>query len=288
MMQLGDFIAGDAINFKFTTSVDGLPTSLLGSPVISVYKTNSTTQSVTGVTLSVDFDSVTGLNHVNITTVSDGTFYAAACDFDVVITTGTVGSVDQAGVVVGHFSIANRSTSAIKTKTDFLPSATAGAAGGVFIAGTNAATTITTGLTTAIVGNITGNLSGSVGSVTGAVGSVTGAVGSVTGAVGSVTGAVGSVTGAVGSVTSGVTLAANAVSAAALAADAVDEILDDTIGDGTITVRQALRIMIAALAGKVSGAGTTSVVIRNLADSANVISATVDADGNRSAVTTVP
>jgi len=66
-----------------------------------------------------------------------------------------------------------------------------GTAGGHFIAGTNAATTITTGLTT----TFTGNLTGSVGSVTGAVGSVTGAVGSVTGAVGSVTGAVGSVTG---------------------------------------------------------------------------------------------
>lgn len=52
---------------------------------------------------------------------------------------------------------------AIKTKTDFLPSATAGASGGVFIAGTNAATTITTGLTT----TFTGNLTGSVGSVTG-------------------------------------------------------------------------------------------------------------------------
>jgi hypothetical protein len=51
----------------------------------------------------------------------------------------------------------------VKTKTDFLPSATAGTAGGVFIAGTNAATTITTALTT----TFTGNLTGSVGSVTG-------------------------------------------------------------------------------------------------------------------------
>jgi hypothetical protein len=48
---------------------------------------------------------------------------------------------------------------AIKTKTDFLPSATAGAAGGVFIAGTNAATTITTALTTTFTGNLTGTLS---------------------------------------------------------------------------------------------------------------------------------
>jgi hypothetical protein len=65
-----------------------------------------------------------------------------------------------------------------------IPTATPGAAGGLFIAGTNAATTITTGLTT----TFTGSLTGSVASVTGAVGSVTGSVGSVTGAVGSVTG----------------------------------------------------------------------------------------------------
>jgi len=46
-----------------------------------------------------------------------------------------------------------------------VPDAVAGAAGGLFIAGTNAPTTITTALTT----NITGNLSGSVGSVTAGV-----------------------------------------------------------------------------------------------------------------------
>jgi hypothetical protein len=57
---------------------------------------------------------------------------------------------------------------AIKAKTDFLPSATPGAAGGLFISGTNSDTTVN------ITGNITGNLSGSVGSVAGAVGSVTG------------------------------------------------------------------------------------------------------------------
>ena len=63
-------------------------------------------------------------------------------------------------------------TAAIKVKTDFLPSIIAGGAGGLFIAGSNAATSITTALTA----NITGNLSGSVGSVTGAVGSVTSGV----------------------------------------------------------------------------------------------------------------
>lgn len=51
----------------------------------------------------------------------------------------------------------------IKTKTDFLPSVTAGGAGGLFIAGVNAATTVTTSFTT----TFTGNLTGSVDSVSG-------------------------------------------------------------------------------------------------------------------------
>jgi hypothetical protein len=53
-----------------------------------------------------------------------------------------------------------------------VPDIAAGGAGGLFIAGTNAATIITTALTT----TFTGNLTGSVGSVTGAVGSVTAGV----------------------------------------------------------------------------------------------------------------
>lgn len=55
-------------------------------------------------------------------------------------------------------------------KALYIANVAPGAAGGHFIAGTNAATTITTGLTT----TFTGSLTGSVASVTGAVGSVTG------------------------------------------------------------------------------------------------------------------
>ena len=53
-----------------------------------------------------------------------------------------------------------------------------------------------------------------------------------------------------------------------------------------LTPRQALRLMVAAMAGKLSGAATTTVIIRNaVADSKDRITATVDSDGNRSAVT---
>jgi hypothetical protein len=51
------------------------------------------------------------------------------------------------------------------------------------------------------------------------------------------------------------------------------------------TVRQALKVILAALGGKLSGAATSAVVVRDLNDSKNRISATVDVNGNRSAVT---
>lgn len=110
-MYRGDIAPSQILDFKFTTvaASTGVPTQLAGTPAISVYQTNSTTQSTTGVTLTVDFDSVTGMNHVRIDTSADGTFYAAGRDFQVVITTGTVGGSSVVGYVVAEFSINNRS-----------------------------------------------------------------------------------------------------------------------------------------------------------------------------------
>lgn len=79
-------------------------------------------------------------------------------------------------------------------------------------------------------------------------------------------------------------LAANSVNASALAANAVDEILDEVI-TGTVTMRQALTAFLAVLVGKASGLDTTTAVYRNVADDKDVVTATVDADGNRTAVT---
>lgn len=120
-MWLGDFAAGDTVDFKFTTrTITGAPTTLSGTPAVSVYKSNGDTESTAGVTLTANFDSRTGLNHVRITTSSDGTFYANGSDFQVVITTGTVGGTSVVGEVVGHFSLKNRniSTTAINSIAD--------------------------------------------------------------------------------------------------------------------------------------------------------------------------
>ena len=57
--------------------------------------------------------------------------------------------------------------------------------------------------------------------------------------------------------------------------------------DGTsITLAGAFKLILAVLAGKSSGGGTATIVFRDIADSKNRISATVDLDGNRTAVGT--
>jgi len=116
-MSLGDFDTSSVVYFKFTTfrPSTGAPFTLAGTPALSVYKDSSTTQTTTGVTLTADFDSVTGLNHVAVDTSADGTFYAAGSFFDVVITTGTVDSVSAVGTVVGRFTL--RKTSPLKPTT---------------------------------------------------------------------------------------------------------------------------------------------------------------------------
>ena len=64
----------------------------------------------------------------------------------------------------------------------------------------------------------------------------------------------------------------------------VDAILDEVVV-GSYTLRQLVKVMAAALAGKATGGGTTTVTFRGVDDTSNVIVATVDASGNRSAVT---
>lgn len=83
------------------------------------------------------------------------------------------------------------------------------------------------------------------------------------------------------------TLAAIAALSIPTANENADALLDRSAGIETgLTPRQALRLIAAAAAGKLSGAATTSVVVRNaVADSKDRITATVDADGNRSAIT---
>jgi len=63
------------------------------------------------------------------------------------------------------------------------------------------------------------------------------------------------------------------------------ELLDSQDIETGYSMREALRIILSAVGGKVSGAETTTITFRNVTDDKDRIVATVDANGNRSAVT---
>ena len=66
----------------------------------------------------------------------------------------------------------------------------------------------------------------------------------------------------------------------------IDDLLTSaTVIEGSYTLSQVLQLMASVLFGKASGGGTTTVTFRNTGDSANRVIATVDANGNRTAVT---
>lgn len=88
-----------------------------------------------------------------------------------------------------------------------------------------------------------------------------------------------------GGVTASVSNLAYAVSAGetASATDIADAVLAKSVEAG-LDVTGALRLILAALVGKVSGAEGTTITFRSVGDSKNRIVATVDANGNRTAI----
>ncbi len=84
--------------------------------------------------------------------------------------------------------------------------------------------------------------------------------------------------------TDGVVVATGSKTGYALSTAGVDAILDDVI-EGALTMRQALRLFLSALAGKSTGGGTVTLTFRDNADAKARITATVDANGNRTAMT---
>lgn len=232
---MSDYTVGDTIYHMFTTRrfSTGAPFTLAGTPAVSAYEDDSTTQITAGITLGVDHDGVTGLNLLTVV-ASGANGFESGKDYNLVITAGTVDSVPVVGEAVWHFSLGRSAAAvdlangtdglgAIKTQTaaieadaidiqSRLPAAlvsgrmdssigamaanvlTAAAIAADAITDAKVASDVTIASVTGAVGSVTGNVGGNV---TGSVGSVVGAVGSVTGAVGSVTGLTASDVGAI-------------------------------------------------------------------------------------------
>lgn len=313
--------AGDVIPVFFATYAGATGASVtltgLAATDIEIYKDGSTTQraSDAGYTLidtdGIDIDGTTGIHGFTIDTGdnTDAGFYTTGAWFTVVVSSVTVDSqtvnfiacqfrIMEAETTAGRpltqtaaisanaitaTSIASDAITDAKVASDVTIASVTGSVGSV-AAGGIATTSFAAGAIDAAA--IAANAIGASEIADGAIDAGAIAADAITAAK-IADGAIDAATFAAGAITATV-IATGAIDADALAADAVDEILDDTIGDGTITVRQALRVILAATAGKLSGAATTTVTIRNTADSADVIVATVDADGNRSAVTVTP
>ncbi len=208
-MYRGDIRLGDTIDIKFVTTAvaTGAPTTLAGTPVVSAYVGNGTTEITAGITLTVDFDARTGLNNVRVV-ASSGNGFAIATNVQLVITTGTVGGTSVVGYVVAEFSIENRSALMPTTAGRTLDVSATGEAGLDWANIGSPTAAVNLSATNIDVDQVVASVSGAVGSVTGNVGgNVTGTVGSVVGAVGSVTGNLGgNVVGSVASVTAAVAL----------------------------------------------------------------------------------
>jgi len=143
-------VSGQKIGAQMITAADG--TAFSGS--VTVYVTGDAGTQAIGSVGSGACTSEGNGYYTYAPSQAETNYDLAAFTF---IGTGAIPTTLQAYTTFPQTVDNATNISSIKTKTDFLPSATAGAAGGVFIAGSNAATTV----------NITGNVSGSVGSVTG-------------------------------------------------------------------------------------------------------------------------
>lgn len=263
----GDIAAGSIIDIKFNTvTATGAPITLAGSAAVVCYKDNSLTQSSAGLTLSIDFDSITGLHNVRVDTSADGTFYAAGSNFQVAISIGTVNSINVAGYVVGEFSIAARSALRPTTAGRTLDVNAAGEAGLDFdnTSGTLAKGTDLTGfndLAAADVRTAVGLASANLDTQLTAIDDL------IDTEIGSI----------IASLAALPTANANA-----------DALLDRAAGVETgMTIRQAMRVVVAALAGKASGLDpdTLTPTFRDTNDTVNRISAVTDEFGNRTSVT---
>lgn len=110
-----------------------------------------------------------GVMDVHVASMGANVLTAAAINADAItaakvaadVTTEIQSGLATASALATVAGYVDTEVAAIKAKTDNLPSAAPGAAGGLFIAGANAATSIASALTA----HITGNVSGSVGGI---------------------------------------------------------------------------------------------------------------------------
>lgn len=294
-VNLGDFFLGQTVYVKFssadTTGGRADFSSALEAADIRLYKNGGATErsSTSGFTVTSGFDSMVGVNHVAIDTSdnTDAGFYAVGNDYQIVAYPDETLDGESVAAVIGHFSIQNRPASQ-----------------GALWRGTLSA--IADGSITLPSGNgmdHEANLAVSLESGTNARGKARFLVYSGSGEVWNVDPAwnVEGQTTPSGTIIASVftapmlpTTVIPDVNVAQISEDAVTEMAAGVFSRAfnaaysSLTFDELVKLMAAVLLGKASGLGTNTATFRNLADSGDAVVATVDADGNRTAVTRTP
>lgn len=323
LAYLGDFVYGATIYVPFNTyDSNGASVTITGLATtdIEVYKNGSVTQraSDNGFTLldtdGIDFDSTTGIHGFSIDTSDNSTagFYAPGNEYFVIVNSITANT--QTVRMVFSFSIENRpmpgllartTIASLSSQTSF--TLTAGSAdddayNGAIIVVQDAASVVQKAV--GVISDYTGSsktvtLLADPAIFTMATGDYVAiyADRSLKATVPTRTATVGS-SGEVSPLATDVRTAVGLASANLdTQLTAIDDYIDTEVAaikaktdlipgtqDGK-TFAETVLLMAAALLGKASGLGTTTATFRSLDDAHDRIVATVDADGNRSAVT---
>ena len=107
---VGDYELGTTFHHRFTTvNASGVPTTLGNTPSAQYYVDGGTTAFTAGLTLTADFNSVTGLNSIAVIATTSATAIASGVNVSVQVAAGTVSGVSMVGYPIIEYSIYKRS-----------------------------------------------------------------------------------------------------------------------------------------------------------------------------------
>lgn len=291
----GDYDTTETVNIPFNTFSSNDPsasvtiTNLVAGD-LEIHKDGSVTQRAAdgGVTVSIDFDGVTGnhMAHIDLSNNDDAGYYANGSRYQVRME-GTTVDGGTINAWIGSFSIGCtlRPTTAGRT----LDVEAGGCAGIDWANVANPTTALDLSATDIQLCDTVTTLTGH----TAQTGDTYGALPtnfsdlSITATTGRVD--VASIEGsdATDQINAAVDAALDTAIPGSPTANSINERIKtiDDIADGSYDLQEMIRIMFSALAGKSNGGGTASLNFRDSGDAKNRIAATVDANGNRTAVT---
>lgn len=110
MSGIPDYALNTTFDFKFSTRAfaTGVPTTLIGTPVVDIYEDNSVTQITGAETLTVDFDGLAGFHNLRIVATS-GNGFGSGQSYSAVLIAGTVAGTSVANETLLNFTIEKQS-----------------------------------------------------------------------------------------------------------------------------------------------------------------------------------